>query len=86
MVLSPLAGLLLAAILLWAIKLLFGRTEANRTERGFRRGQLASSAAVSLGHGTNDAQKTTFGVRRTLRAADLEPQRPSRPEGQPVAS
>jgi PiT family inorganic phosphate transporter len=29
-----------------------------RTERGFRWAQLASSAAVSVGHGGNDAQKT----------------------------
>jgi PiT family inorganic phosphate transporter len=30
----------------------------NRVDRLFRVGQLVSSAAYSLGHGTNDAQKT----------------------------
>ncbi|HEX9656029.1 MAG TPA: inorganic phosphate transporter [Bacteroidota bacterium] len=30
----------------------------NRVDRAFRLGQLISSAAFSLGHGTNDAQKT----------------------------
>ncbi len=30
----------------------------ERLNRGFRRGQLVSAAAFSLGHGANDAQKT----------------------------
>ena len=30
----------------------------DRLNRGFRRGQLVSAAAFSLGHGANDAQKT----------------------------
>lgn len=68
MVLSPLVGMALAALLLGAIKLVFRRTGADRTERGFRYGQLASSAAVSLGHGTNDAQKT-MGVSAALLVA-----------------
>jgi PiT family inorganic phosphate transporter len=38
MVLSPLVGMVLAALLLGAIKLVFGRTGADRTERGFRYG------------------------------------------------
>src|SRR3954467_2989419 len=38
-------------------RVLAGR-DVERTERGFRWAQLASSAAVSLGHGGNDAQKT----------------------------
>ena len=32
--------------------------DIDRLNKGFRRGQLASAAAFSLGHGGNDAQKT----------------------------
>ena len=34
------------------------RTEGEATRKGFRVGQVASAALVSLAHGTNDAQKT----------------------------
>src|SRR3712207_5144172 len=40
--------------ILWS----FRRTNAHRTERGFRRAQIVSSAAMAFGHGTQDAQKT----------------------------
>ncbi|NJC72008.1 inorganic phosphate transporter [Planosporangium thailandense] len=57
-VISPLAGLLLAGLIMVVLRLVFARADVARTERGFRWAQLASSAAVSLGHGGNDAQKT----------------------------
>ena len=58
-VLSPLVGLALALyislIILWS----FHRVRrVERLNRTFRRGQLLSAAAFSLGHGGNDAQKT----------------------------
>ena len=58
-VLSPLVGLALGVtfmlIVLWA----FHRTKGvAMLNRGFRRMQLVSAAAFSLGHGANDAQKT----------------------------
>jgi inorganic phosphate transporter, PiT family len=34
------------------------RTKVDKLNRGFRRMQLVSAAAFSLGHGANDAQKT----------------------------
>jgi PiT family inorganic phosphate transporter len=37
---------------------LFARSSPDRIDRYFRRGQLFSAALYSLGHGTNDAQKT----------------------------
>jgi phosphate/sulfate permease len=37
---------------------LFRSRTPGRVDRVFRRGQLVSAAAYSLGHGTNDAQKT----------------------------
>ncbi|MEX5633495.1 inorganic phosphate transporter [Parafrankia sp. FMc2] len=57
-VVSPIAGLLVGMIMMAVLRLLLARRDVERTERGFRIAQLASSAAVSLGHGGNDAQKT----------------------------
>jgi PiT family inorganic phosphate transporter len=58
MVVSPLAGLIVAALLMTVLRFALAGRDVERTERGFRWAQLASSAAVSLGHGGNDAQKT----------------------------
>ncbi|MEY2398744.1 MAG: inorganic phosphate transporter, PiT family [Actinomycetota bacterium] len=58
-VLSPLIGLALGMILMLIIMRTFHRyKKVERLNRGFRRGQLISAAAFSLGHGANDAQKT----------------------------
>ncbi len=59
-VLSPLIGLALGLILTVVIMWCCRGTNRNvdRLNRGFRRGQLLSAAAFSLGHGGNDAQKT----------------------------
>jgi inorganic phosphate transporter, PiT family len=58
-VLSPLIGLALGLILTVLIPWLFHRVKKMEAlNRGFRRGQLLSAAAYSLGHGGNDAQKT----------------------------
>ena len=58
-VLSPLIGLALGLTLTVIIQWMFHRnTDIDRLNKGFRRGQLASAAAFSLGHGGNDAQKT----------------------------
>jgi PiT family inorganic phosphate transporter len=57
-VVSPIAGLLLAGLLMALINLWLRNHRESGSERVFRVGQLVSSAAVSLGHGTNDAQKT----------------------------
>ncbi len=58
-VLSPLIGLLLGFTIMVSVYWLFHRkTAVDRLNRGFRRMQLVSAAAFSLGHGANDAQKT----------------------------
>src|SRR5438445_806240 len=57
-VLSPLIGLLLGFALMLAMYWIFRRATPAPVDRLFRRLQLVSSALVSLGHGTNDAQKT----------------------------
>jgi PiT family inorganic phosphate transporter len=57
-VVSPVAGMVLAGALMSLINRWLRDHEESGNERAFKIGQLVSSAAVSLGHGTNDAQKT----------------------------
>ncbi|MEA2236419.1 MAG: inorganic phosphate transporter, PiT family [Thermoanaerobaculia bacterium] len=57
-VIAPLIGLLLGFLITVAIMWIFRRTSPKNVDKGFRRAQLVSAAAYSLGHGTNDAQKT----------------------------
>ncbi len=58
MVLSPLFGFALAFALMLAIMWIFRRRNPQRTNRGFRFSQTFSAAAMALGHGLQDAQKT----------------------------
>src|SRR5581483_9276306 len=58
-VLSPIVGLLLGFTIMVIVFWLFHRyRKVDRLNRAFRRTQLLSAAAFSLGHGANDAQKT----------------------------
>jgi PiT family inorganic phosphate transporter len=57
-VLAPLIGLVLAFFLMVGILWAFSGTAPGRVDHWFRRLQLLSAAAYSLGHGGNDAQKT----------------------------
>jgi PiT family inorganic phosphate transporter len=56
--LSPLLGMALGFLLMLANMWLFRRATPARVDSLFRRLQLVSAAAFSLGHGGNDAQKT----------------------------
>jgi inorganic phosphate transporter, PiT family len=58
MVLAPLIGLTVGFLMMLSTIWIFHRETPGRIDRIFRRGQLVSAAAYSLGHGTNDAQKT----------------------------
>ena len=58
MVLAPLIGLVVGFAMMLLTLLTFRNQTPGRVDRVFRRGQLLSAAAYSLGHGTNDAQKT----------------------------
>jgi PiT family inorganic phosphate transporter len=58
MVLAPLIGFVVGFLMMLATLWIFRRQTPGRVDRIFRRGQLVSAAAYSLGHGTNDAQKT----------------------------
>ena len=55
---SPFLGYLLGSLMMVAMAWLFRRTRPGRVDKWFRRLQLVSAGAYSLGHGGNDAQKT----------------------------
>jgi PiT family inorganic phosphate transporter len=57
-VISPLVGMALGWILMIAVLWIFKDSTPRRVDTLFRRLQLVSAAAFSLGHGGNDAQKT----------------------------
>jgi PiT family inorganic phosphate transporter len=55
---SPLLGFFLGAMMMVLVSWMFRRSSHSRVDRWFRRLQLFSAGAYSLGHGGNDAQKT----------------------------
>jgi PiT family inorganic phosphate transporter len=55
---SPLMGFVFGGLLMLLVAWTFRRASPFRIDRWFRRMQLVSAAAYSLGHGGNDAQKT----------------------------
>ncbi len=55
--LAPFLGLLTSTVVMVAASWAVRREAPQRVDRWFRRLQLLSAAAYSLGHGTNDAQK-----------------------------
>ncbi len=58
MILSPLVGFTLAYLLHAGLLWGFRRRNPGPTNRGFRVAQTVSAAAMALGHGLQDAQKT----------------------------
>jgi inorganic phosphate transporter, PiT family len=70
-VLSPLigfaAGLFVSIVTTWMVR----NQKPEKVDRWFRRLQLVSAAAYSLGHGTNDAQKGMGIITATLVAAGM---------------
>src|SRR5712692_7742851 len=61
----------LGFILMLAVFWIFHRATPARVDKTFRRGQLLSAAAYSLGHGGNDAQKTMGIVTVVLATAGM---------------
>jgi len=55
---SPLLGYLFGSLMMVLVAWIFRRMHPSRVDRWFRRLQLLSAGAYSLGHGGNDAQKT----------------------------
>jgi len=55
---APVVAFIAAGVSIVVIYLLVGRRRPGQVTRGFRLGQVVSSAMLALAHGTNDAQKT----------------------------
>src|SRR5437764_10621741 len=73
-VLSPIIGLILGYTVLVIVMWAFHRVRRiDRLNKGFRRTQLLSAAAFSLGHGSNDAQKTMGVILAVLIATKVVP-------------
>jgi PiT family inorganic phosphate transporter len=70
-VVSPMLGMLLAGLITVAVSWICLRRTQRQTDRWFRRLQLVSSALYSIGHGSNDAQKTMGIIWLLLIAANL---------------
>ncbi len=70
-VVAPLLGMLLSGIIIVAVSWICRRRTQRQTDRWFRKLQLLSSAAYSIGHGGNDAQKTMGIIWLLLMSAGL---------------
>jgi len=57
-IVSPVLGMVLGGSMMVLVAWVLRRSTPGRIDRWFRRLQLVSAAAFSLGHGANDAQKT----------------------------
>jgi inorganic phosphate transporter, PiT family len=68
-VMAPLIGAVLGFAIMVAVQWLFQSMAPGRVDHHFRRLQLLSAAAYSLGHGGNDAQKTMGIISGVLFAA-----------------
>lgn len=55
---SPMVGFILGSLMMLLVAWLCKKSTPSKTDRWFRRLQLFSAGAYSLGHGGNDAQKT----------------------------
>jgi len=55
---SPLMGFILGSLMMVVVANLFRSTRPSKVDKWFRRLQLVSAGAYSLGHGGNDSQKT----------------------------
>src|SRR6059058_3404177 len=68
---SPVIGFVLGFLLMLAVYWIFHRWTPAQVDKTFRRGQLLSAAAYSLGHGGNDAQKTMGIITAVLATAGM---------------
>jgi PiT family inorganic phosphate transporter len=70
-VVSPVIGLVLSGSIIVGLSWLLRRRTQRQTDRWFRKLQLVSSALYSIGHGSNDAQKTMGIIWLLLMSAGL---------------
>ncbi|MET8248553.1 inorganic phosphate transporter [Streptomyces sp. NPDC005202] len=72
MFLSPVVGLIVGYLVMTAIMWIFRRANPHKAKRGFRIAQTVSAAAMALGHGLQDAQKTMGVVVMALVIGDVQ--------------
>ena len=70
-VVAPMLGMVLSGMIIIAVSWICRRRTQRQTDRWFRKLQLVSSAMYSIGHGSNDAQKTMGIIWLLLIAAGL---------------
>jgi inorganic phosphate transporter, PiT family len=70
-VLSPVLGFAIGAFLMIVVAWIGSRSTPRRMDRWFKRLQYVSAALYSLGHGSNDAQKTMGIIWMLLIAASI---------------
>jgi PiT family inorganic phosphate transporter len=70
-VISPLLGMMMAVILMLLTARLFFYSTPTKVEGWFHKLQFLSSAFISLGHGSNDAQKTMGIIAMLLFSSNL---------------
>ena len=80
MIASPIAGFLLGALMMLLIFWLFRRGHPGRLNRGFRMAQTVSAAAMSIGHGMQDAAKTMGIIVLALYTAEIQDSKTNIPE------
>jgi len=68
---APLLGFILGGAMMVAVSWLANRSTPRKVDKSFRRLQLLSAAAYSVGHGGNDAQKTIGIIWMLLLAAGI---------------
>lgn len=68
---SPLLGFILGSLMMVIVSWICRRQAPSKVDNWFRRLQLVSAAAYSLGHGGNDAQKTIGIIWMLLIAANI---------------
>jgi inorganic phosphate transporter, PiT family len=74
MVVSPLFGFAAAFAVMLLIMWIFRRSNPHKVQRGFRLMQTVSAAALALGHGLQDAQKTMGVIFLAVIAAGYYPE------------
>ncbi len=57
-IIAPVSGFILGMVLSWLVFRFLYKANPFKVDKVFRIGQLVSAAMYSLGHGSNDAQKT----------------------------
>ena len=72
-IVSPALGFLVGYALIVGVAWLFLRAHPRKVDRLFSKLQFVSAALYSLGHGSNDAQKTMGIIWMLLIAAQIEP-------------